>query len=132
MNRVKLIRQTMNMSQTEFAKKIGVSQQTLSALENESRPLSDRNIISLCSVFNVNENWLRTGDGEMFPAPPDEDAELMEIMAQLTSDSSSPEQKRFVIAAARVSMNMSAIALKGGTALFEELYNSLDSKKDED
>lgn len=29
-------------------------------------PITERTIIAICSRFNVNENWLRTGEGDMF------------------------------------------------------------------
>lgn len=131
--RIKELRNVLGMSQAEFASNLNLGQTAVSSMERGASPVMDRTISQLVTVFGVSETWLRTGNGDMFPAPSDEDTGLMEIMARLTSDSSSPEQKRFVIAAARASMNMSAIALKGGTALFEELYNSLKcTEKDED
>lgn len=64
--RLKYIRKTLNLTQKNFAKKIGMSRSGYSQIETSDRPISDRLIKSICMAFNVNENWLRTGEGEMF------------------------------------------------------------------
>ena len=53
------------MSQEEFGRKIGIeSRAHISALENGGRNITDRIVNDVCREFNVNENWLRTGNGE--------------------------------------------------------------------
>lgn len=64
--RLKYIRKTLNLTQKNFAKEIGMSQSGYGQIEIGDRPISDRLIKSICMAFNVNENWLRTGEGEMF------------------------------------------------------------------
>ena len=64
--RLKYIRKTLNLTQKNFAKEIGMSRSGYSQIEIGDRPISDRLIKSICMAFNVNENWLRTGEGEMF------------------------------------------------------------------
>lgn len=64
--RLKYIRKTLNLTQKNFAKEIGMSQSGYSQIEIGDKPISDRLIKSICMAFNVNENWLRTGEGEMF------------------------------------------------------------------
>lgn len=64
--RLKYIRKTLNLTQKNFAKEIGMSRSGYSQIETGDRPISDRLIKSICMAFNVNENWLRTGEGEMF------------------------------------------------------------------
>ena len=66
--RILLLRKTLNLSQLEFSNKIGIKRSTLSGFENNTATITDRTIISICNVFNVNENWLRTGEGDMFMA----------------------------------------------------------------
>ena len=54
------------MKQGDFATALSISQGHLSDIENNRKEVSDR-VISICSLkFNVNEDWLRTGNGEMF------------------------------------------------------------------
>lgn len=66
-NRIKDLRLNLNMNQSEFAKRIGVTQPSLSDIENgKTQNISNRSIKLICSEFNVNEEWLRHGTGEMF------------------------------------------------------------------
>ena len=99
MNRIKKIRVELNLSQTDFARQIGVSQQTLSSLENDTRPVSERNIISICSVFGVDAHWLRPGAGEPFPLPPQEDLDLQDAFFALQVDDMDPFRKSLARAA---------------------------------
>ncbi|MEG2583331.1 MAG: helix-turn-helix transcriptional regulator [Oscillospiraceae bacterium] len=65
--RFKKIRLTLNLSQEEFGNKIGIkSRSHISSLESGARNITDRIINDLFKEFNVNEEWLRTGVGEMF------------------------------------------------------------------
>ena len=52
-------------TKTAFADSLGVSQQYISKLEKTGTP-SDRTLRDICEKYNVNEFWLRTGEGEMF------------------------------------------------------------------
>ena len=54
------------MNQSDFGDKIGIGQAGVSAIEKGIRNITDRNIQLICEKFNVNEEWLRTGEGEMF------------------------------------------------------------------
>ncbi len=64
--RVNLIRTALNVNQEDFGNKIGVTKFSVSSYENGKRKLTDRNINDICREFNVNEEWLRYGIGEMF------------------------------------------------------------------
>ncbi len=73
--RLKQLRKKLDMKQGDFATALSISQGHLSDIENNRKEVSDR-VISICSLkFNVNEEWLRTGNGEMFN-PMSEDEEL--------------------------------------------------------
>lgn len=54
------------MTQQAFADKIGMKQNTIAQYEMGRTVPSDAIVFSICREFGVNENWLRTGDGEMF------------------------------------------------------------------
>ena len=62
--RIKKIFDTLNMSQSDFARKINVTPAYVWKIlnKNESTP-SDRLIEDICQKFLVNESWLRTGQG---------------------------------------------------------------------
>lgn len=65
-NRIKEIRIALTLNQSDFAKRIGIGQAALSAQEKGIRNITDRTVSQICQEFNVNEDWLRTGEGEMF------------------------------------------------------------------
>lgn len=63
--RIKLLRTKLNLSMEKFGNRIGLTRSAISKIESGSNP-SDQTIISICREFNVREEWLRTGNGEMF------------------------------------------------------------------
>ena len=64
--RVKTLRKVLQLNQTEFGKKIGITMRAVQKWENgESKP-QQSTIKALISTFNVNPDWLLNGTGEMF------------------------------------------------------------------
>lgn len=68
-SRLKQVRKELHYSQKDFADKLLLTQGTLAQIEKGARSVTDRTIKLLCSEFNVNEEWLRTGNGAMFNSP---------------------------------------------------------------
>ena len=64
--RIKQLRKELGLTLEKFGEKIGVTKQTVSRIENGINNVTDQMFKSICREFNVNENWLRTGEGEMF------------------------------------------------------------------
>ena len=64
--RIIKLRQALGLSQSEFAEKIGVARTTISGIELNKATITERTILSICTIYNVNEKWLREGIGEMF------------------------------------------------------------------
>jgi transcriptional regulator with XRE-family HTH domain len=64
--RIKQLRKVLNMTQAGFSQVISLSSGYLAGIETEKRKVNDRIIKLICSSFNANENWLRSGDGEIF------------------------------------------------------------------
>ncbi len=64
--RVKYIRNSINLTQEEFGEKLTVAQTYLSQIENGDRDVTEKILKLICLQYNVNENWLRTGEGEIF------------------------------------------------------------------
>jgi len=73
--RIRQLRLSLNMSQTDFSKAICVSSGYTAEIENEHRTANDRIIRLICLTFGVNETWLKTGVGEMFQKSPVEKRE---------------------------------------------------------
>lgn len=65
-DRIKKIRKELDLTQQTFADKIGMKQNTIAQYEMGRTKPSDAIVFSICREFNVNEEWLRTGEGEMF------------------------------------------------------------------
>lgn len=65
--RVKHFRKdVLHISQTEFAVSLGMKQTGVSYMERDGSTVTDQTIKAICLLYNVNEEWLRTGSGEMY------------------------------------------------------------------
>lgn len=64
--RVKQLRKALGLSGEKFGAKLGLTRMAISNIENGRYNLTESNILSICREFNVNEDWLRNGNGEMF------------------------------------------------------------------
>lgn len=64
--RLKKLRKTLDLTQQEFADRIGSKRNTIAKYETDTNVPSAAVISLICREFNVNENWLRTGEGDMF------------------------------------------------------------------
>ncbi|MDR0402167.1 MAG: helix-turn-helix transcriptional regulator [Treponema sp.] len=70
--RIKQVRKALEMSQAAFSRVISLSSGYLAGVEVEKRRVNDRLVKLVCSSFMVNEQWLRTGKGDMFASTDDE------------------------------------------------------------
>lgn len=68
--RIKKVRRALDLTQQVFADRLGMKQNTIATYEMNRTNPSDPAIKSICREFNVNEVWLRTGEGEMFTNAP--------------------------------------------------------------
>lgn len=66
--RIKAIRKALDLTMEQFGKRIGLSKSAISLIESGKNGTTDQTITSICREYNVNEHWLRTGEGEMFDA----------------------------------------------------------------
>ena len=67
--RIKQLRKELGLTQEKFADRIGLKRNSVALIEL-GRETSDQTIFAICREFRVNEEWLRTGAGEMFiPSP---------------------------------------------------------------
>ena len=71
-DRIKKIRRELDLTQQEFAERIGIKRNTIANYETGRNDPVDSVISLICREFDVCEEWLRTGEGEMFkPKPSD-------------------------------------------------------------
>lgn len=71
--RVKLVRKKRGLTLEKFGKQIGMGASSISDIENGRRTLTNQTRISICREFNVREEWLRDGDGDIFQVEPMDD-----------------------------------------------------------
>ena len=88
------IRQDANMTQSQFAEKIGLSRNYVWMMENGERVPSDRTISDICRIFNVQEDWLRHGIGAMRTAKSEEE-EIAALVASVLAGP--PDFQRAVV-----------------------------------
>ena len=60
------VRKAQNLNQRQFAEKLGLSRSFINQVETGKKNVSDRTITDICRCFHVNEEWLRTGVGQMY------------------------------------------------------------------
>lgn len=63
--RIKIIRKSVGMSQRAFGESLGASRDIISNIEQGRQTISDTLLRLICKTYNINEMWLRTGEGEM-------------------------------------------------------------------
>lgn len=85
--RIKALRKTLGLTQQKFADKIGVKQNTVAQYEIGRNPPTDTVVTLICREFDVNETWLRTGDGPMF-VEKSRDEELADFFGRVLSEES--------------------------------------------
>ena len=95
--RIKEVRKSLGLTQNEFGEKLGVRGNTITNYESNSRKPSNAIISAICREFQINETWLRTGEGEM-KAPMTKQAEIATITAQLFhKEETDPETYNFLV-----------------------------------
>ena len=64
--RIKELRTSLGLTQQKFADKLGIARGNIAAYEVGKNAPSDAVISLICTKFNISEDWLRTGTGEMY------------------------------------------------------------------
>ncbi|MBQ3513475.1 MAG: helix-turn-helix transcriptional regulator [Lachnospiraceae bacterium] len=80
--RVKELRTALGLSAEKFGERVGVTRSAISRIENGVVNITEQMQKSICREFNVNEEWLRNGAGEMFNIL-SQDEELAYIVGQV-------------------------------------------------
>ena len=85
----------------EFGKSLGVTKAAISNIENGTRGLTDQMFLSICRVYNVNEEWLRSGAGEMF-VPMTRDEQIEEFFGDVLRDEEDDFRRRLISVLAKL------------------------------
>lgn len=67
--RIKEVRKTLGLTQQEFGERIRMKRNSIALIES-GRKTSEQTVLAICREFHVNDEWLRTGAGEMFENAP--------------------------------------------------------------
>lgn len=94
--RVKEIRKVLGLSGEKFGEQLGVSRAAISNIEKGKRNVTDQMFLSICREFNVNEEWLRNGSGEMF-VKMNHDEQITALVSELLKSEEDSFKKRLIV-----------------------------------
>ena len=117
--RIKQIRQLSNMTQLQFAEKIGLSRNYVAMIEIGQREPSDRTISDICRIFDIQEDWLRHGL-EPMRAERSKEEEIAEMVGSALRGSS--EFKKAVV---QMICSRSEEELKALEAALRAVYDNI-------
>lgn len=83
-SRIREIRKALGLTQREFAEKIGLQHNAVSVMERSNSKIPEYYIFAICFQYKINEDWLRTGQGEMFQKEDPQKERLMSLFDELT------------------------------------------------
>lgn len=91
--RLRVLRKHLCLTQAEFGDKINVKANTIGSYEKGDRSITERAISDIVRVYGCSEQWLRSGEGEMFPVPSDSSGEeFAKYAEQLLNSNSTVDQ----------------------------------------
>lgn len=94
-DRIKKLRKKLDLTQQEFADKIGIPRDSIGGYETGRRNPSEAAISLICAKCNVNEEWLRTGQGEMF-IKRTRDEQIASFIGSIQANEDDSFKKRFI------------------------------------
>lgn len=119
-DRIKKIRKELDLTQQEFADRIGIARGNIAAYEVGKNAPSDSVISLICREFSVNENWLRTGEGDMFMEL-SRDEQIEEFIGNLLQGEEDSFKRRLISGLAALDEN--------GWKVLEDFLDSIKKKK---
>ena len=99
--RIREVRKELGLSGEKFGAKIGLKKVAISQLETGRSNPTDQTIMSICREFNVSEEWLRNGTGDMF-VPMTRDEEIATFIGSIQADVDDTFKKRLVSVLAKL------------------------------
>lgn len=95
-DRIKDIRRSTGLSQTDFAERLGTTRGVITNLEGEKTTPNEPFIKLICREFNIDEHWLRTGEGEM-KQKLTRNQEIAEYLGHLMGNPDDDIRKQFIL-----------------------------------
>ena len=100
-SRIKEVRKAKGLSQAAFGAPFGANRDMINNVENGRAAVADIMVASICRTYDVNEHWLRTGEGEMFVQIARSD-EVMDFVGRAMIGEESNFKQRFLLALSRL------------------------------
>ena len=120
--RIKKLRKALDLTQAEFASRIGTTQNSVANYETGHRNPSSSVVNNICKEFHVREEWLRTGNGEMFQEVSRDD-EIAAFVNDVMREESDDFRRRFIAALSHLDA--------AGWAALEQLVEDTAHKLDD-
>lgn len=102
--RIRELRKALDLTMERFGEVIGVSKSSISNIENGNRSLTERMFKDICREFDVNEEWLRTGEGEMFKEL-SRSEKIAVFLTDVLKDEDDSFRKQFIEAFSELDLN---------------------------
>lgn len=126
--RVHAIRKHYGLTMEKFGERLGVRKTSISNIENGIRSLTEQMTLSICREFNVNETWLRTGEGEMFNEYLDEDEVAAYVSELLEPDNPFAD---LIIEIMRAYSQLKPDSQKALKDFAQSIVNNMENKKED-
>lgn len=115
------IRKKLGYSQAKFAAQLGLSRNFINQVENRNKNVSERTVSDICREFDINETWLKTGEGNMFIELTKEE-EIVTFIGEVLRDEDDSFKKRLISGLAALD--------ETGWEVLENFLNSIQKKED--
>lgn len=99
--RVREVRKSLGLTMEKFGASLGVGKTAISNIELGTRNLTEQMLLSICRVYNANEEWLRSGAGEMF-VPMTRDEQIEEFFGDVLRDEEDDFRRRLISVLAKL------------------------------
>lgn len=117
--RIKQIRKALNLTQEEFGKRIGYTRGAVTNIELQKVEPKPLMLDLICREFNVNEQWLRTGEGEMF-VQHSRDEEIARFFGEVLKDERDDFRRRLIHALSKLTADEWAMIERRARELLAE------------
>lgn len=117
------LRKSLHITQQEFANRLNISRSTIATYEVGKSNPSDAAVMLICREFNVNEEWLRNGTGEMF-LPTNRYTEIARLTQQLLDEEEDSFKNRFISMLANLNVEEWELLERKLKQLYDENYHN--------
>lgn len=127
--RVKKVRKSKEMTMEKFGERLGVTRTAISNIEKGYRGLTEQMLKAICREFNVNEEWLRTGDGDM-PQKLSEEEEIADLVSDVLENGKNNEFYGIILEIIRTYNELSPGSQEVIKNFSKKLGENLNKKKE--